>query len=520
MAFPPYRKVTIGTEVATKLMLASTPAGMTLIGQRMTSTPSPLAIRLPSALRGRLQRLRQHATRRTFAWNVSVMLAGTVAGQAVSLLLSPLLTRLYSPSEFGYLSVYGAVLGIFGMIASLGLDIAIPICLADGECANLLALNALALVATTTLVALFAWLVSPHTLAVLQVAPLADGRWLLPIGFACLGGYYIMVALATRSGAFKDIARTRISQGVSGPVSQILLGLAGCGVPGLVLGYIIGQSSGTLLLFSRFVLRQRAWLRGVTWGGIAGTARRYAGFPLFASWTRMLDSAGAGTVLFVLFTACYSSQIAGFMFLSERVIARPMLILSTSLLQVFTGEAGRAISQDPVLLRRRFYQVVPLQFLLVAGWILLANLMAAWAFPLLFGARWADAVPYLRALSLSYLMLSVLHPVSTTLQMLEHQVTPAVWQVCRLLLIVGAVLLAHAHGLSAVNALWVCSAVQAVCCLVLLALMVGSIEHVVRRWRTDRHCTHGEGTHGEGTHGEGTHGAHGEGTHGETISHE
>ena len=143
------------------------------------------------------------------------------------------------------------MLAILGVVASLGLELAIPICMADGECANLLALNGLVLAGTTTLVALFAWLVSTHMLGVLWIGSLADYRWLLPVGFACLGGYYIMVALATRSGAFKEIARTRISQGISGPVSQILLGLAGAGTPGLVAGYVIGQSSGTALPFSR-----------------------------------------------------------------------------------------------------------------------------------------------------------------------------------------------------------------------------------------------------------------------------
>jgi O-antigen/teichoic acid export membrane protein len=160
-----------------------------------------------------------------------------------------------------------------------------------------------------------------------------------------------------------------------------------------------------------------------------------------------------------------------------------LLIVSTSLLQVFTGEAGRAVTQDPVQLRRRFYQVVPMQFGLVAGWILFANVLAGWAFPLLFGAQWGQAVPYLRALSLSYLMLSVLHPVSTTLQILEHQVTAVIWQVCRLVLIVGGVLLARRYGMSAVDALWISSLLQAVCCLALLGLMIGSIEQVVARWR-------------------------------------
>jgi O-antigen/teichoic acid export membrane protein len=448
----------------------------------MMSNPTTLIDRLPAVLQGRLHRFRQHAARRSFAWNVSIMLVGTVAGQAMSLLLAPVLTRLYSPTQFGYLSVYSAVLGIFGVVASLGLELAIPICMADGECANLLALNGLVLVGTTALVALFAWLVSAHMLDLLWVGSLADYRWLLPIGFACLGGYYIMVAVATRSGSFKDIARTRISQGVSGPVSQIVLGLLGVGTPGLVLGYVIGQSSGTLLLFSRLVMRQRAWLREITWRGILASARRYSTFPLLASWARVLDMAGGGMVLFLLISACYSPAIAGFMFLSERVIERPLLIVSTSLLQVFTGEAGRAVTQDPLLLRRRFYQVVPLQFMLVSIWILLANVLAGWAFPLLFGAEWGDAVPYLRALSLSYLMLSVLHPVSTTLQILEHQVTAVVWQICRLVLIVVGVLLARHAGLSAVSALWISSLLQALCCAVLLGLMVGSIEKVVARW--------------------------------------
>jgi O-antigen/teichoic acid export membrane protein len=449
----------------------------------MMSNPSTFIDRLPAMLQGRIHHVRQHAARRSFAWNVSVMLVGTVAGQAVSLLLAPVLTRLYTPTQFGYLSVYSAVLSIFGVVASLGLELAIPICMVDGECANLLALNGLVLLGTTTVVALVASLASAHMLEILSVGSLADYRWLVPIGFACLGGYYIMVAVATRRGAFKDIARTRISQGVSGPLSQIALALLGVGTPGLVIGYVIGQSSGTLLLFNRLVLRQRAWLGNITWRGIVAMARRYNTFPLLASWARLLDMAGGGMVLFVLVSACYSPEIAGFMFLSERVIARPLLIVSTSLLQVFTGEAGRAVTEDPVLLRRRFYQVVPRQLLLVAAWILVANLLAGWAFPLLFGAEWGNAVPYLRALSLSYLMLSMLHPVSTTLQMLERQVTAAVWQICRLVLIVAAVLLARRAGLSAVDALWISSIVQAACCLALLALMVGAIEQVVARAR-------------------------------------
>jgi len=229
------------------------------------------------------------------------------------------------------------------------------------------------------------------------------------------------------------------------------------------------------------VLRRASLLREISWSGMAAAARRYAHFPLFASWARLLDMAGGGTILFVLFTACYSSKIAGFMFLSDRVIGRPLLVLSTSFLQVFTGEAGRAINDNPALLRQRFYQVVPLQFVFAACWIALANAVAGWVFPPLFGAQWADAIPYLRALSLSYLALTVLHPVSTTLQMVEWQVEAAIWQIARLILVVASVLLAWRSGASAVSALWLSSIAQTISVLAVFALMIVSIERIARR---------------------------------------
>jgi O-antigen/teichoic acid export membrane protein len=408
------------------------------------------------------------------------MLAGTAAGQAISIVLSPILTRLFTPEQFGYLSVYNSVLMILAVVASLGFELAIPICLVEAECANLLVLCCLALAATTTLCSLLMWLLSTETLAAVGVGSLSSYRYLLPVGLAWLGGYFVMVAMATRGAAFQQIAQTRISQGVSGPVSQILLGWLGAGTAGLVAGSIIGQASGTLLL-ARFVLWRKGWWRHVSWHGIAAMVRRYIEFPLYAGPGRVLDMAGGGMILFVLFTACYSPAIAGFIFLSERVIMRPLIIVSTSLLQVFTGEAGRAASEDPRQLRRRFDQIVPRQILLAAAWIAAANALAGWAFPLLFGPSWAEAIPYLRALSLFYLLQAVLHPVSTTLQVLERQITAVMWQIGRFICAIAGVVLPWHLGLSALAALWISAITQAVCCLVLLRLMKLLIDQEVAR---------------------------------------
>ena len=396
---------------------------------------------------------------------------GTAVGQAASVALAPVLTRLYTAEEFGFLSVYTAALAILGVTAALGLDIAIPLAASEIELANLLAGSGIAVVLSSGIAGLTMWLLPAPALAQMWLGPLDAYRYLLPAGLACIGAYYVMVAAATWTGGFADIARTRVTQGFGGPLSQVALGVAGTGEAGLAIGFIVGQSSGVFLLLAR-VLRDRPDIRAmISFSGIRAAIARYSHFPLFTSWTRLIDMAGSGTVLYLLFSAYYATDVVGYMFLGERVIARPLLMVSSSLHQVYAGEAGRVARDDPSALGRRFRQVVPGQLLFALAWILPVNMLAYRAVPVLFGGPWLAAVPYLHALSLSYMALTVVHPVSTTLQMLNRQMAAAAWQMSRLLLLIAALILSHHFGLAAVDALWVCSAVQAAACTGMLATM-------------------------------------------------
>src|SRR5262249_12711444 len=148
-------------------------------------------------------------------------------------------------------------------------------------------------------------------------------------------------------GAFTAIARTRLRQGLVGPSTQIGLGLADTGAPGLVVGSIIGQSASTLGLLRRSLAPHRAVFGAISWRRAAALAWRYRRFPLIASWAALLDSAGGYSLLYLVVCLQYSARVAGFIFLSERIVARPLSVLGTSILQVFVGEAGKTRSSDP-----------------------------------------------------------------------------------------------------------------------------------------------------------------------------
>lgn len=428
-----------------------------------------------------VRRVQETLANRPFLRNVSVMLTGSAGGQAISILLSPVLTRLYAPQQFGVLSVYSATLTILVVIASLRYELALPLVRRERDALNLMAVCLCVLLLTTAAVGVAAFALPQEWVEAAWPKPLDDDqlplyRGLLVLGYFCLGAYYIALQLATRAGAFPAIAKTRLAQGVVGPASQIGMAFLGAGTPGLLIGSILGQSAGTLGLFGCILSRARVWLRAVSWRRMLLLARRYTRFPLISSWAALIDAAGSSQLLYLLVTLTYSPHIAGFIFLVERVVSRPLAIIGTSILQVYMGEAGKIAVSDPARLHRRFMQVVSRQFLLALFWVLLANIAGALTFAIVFGSEWEEGVLYLRAMSIGYLAQAVVQPVFHTLQILEKQGLAAGWQIGRLLLTVTVFTVAAGLGLEPYWVITGYSAAQGLCCVALLLLMVRAID--------------------------------------------
>src|SRR5258708_29582360 len=178
-----------------------------------------------SVLAVQRDRLRDMLARRPFLKNVSIMLTGSAVGQLASVLLSPILTRLYSPQQLGILSVYTAILAILVVVASLRYELALPLVASEEEAINLMAVCGCALIASTVTVAVAAFAFPEDLLKSLWPNPfhfyrMAGYRGFLILGFVCLGRYYIALYFTTRQRAFQAMPRTRIYPGVTVPLSQ------------------------------------------------------------------------------------------------------------------------------------------------------------------------------------------------------------------------------------------------------------------------------------------------------------
>src|SRR5690606_39162851 len=86
--------------------------------------------------------------RNDFGRNVAALMTGTTLAQALPIAASPLLSRLYTPGDFGVLGLYAAICAIVSVLAAGRYEIAIVQPRSDAEAANLAALSVAAALAT------------------------------------------------------------------------------------------------------------------------------------------------------------------------------------------------------------------------------------------------------------------------------------------------------------------------------------------------------------------------------------
>ncbi len=424
-----------------------------------------------------ISKIRSKLTHGSFARNVLVMLVGTTLGQLTSLLLSPILTRIYSPDFFGILGFFTATISILSVLASLRYEMAMTLTKNIKETANLLSV-CITTIFTTTAIFYIILLFFPENYIKPVFGALEPYRYLLPVGFFCIGAYDIMLGLATLKGSFAIISKTKIYQGVTGPTMQIILGIIGLGPLGLIIGFIIGQSAGFINMFQNLVIKPKDLLHNITLQGMKEVAVRFHRFPLISTFSSLISALGGNNLLLVAVPLLYSSTIAGFIFLTDRIIGRPLMLISTSILQVYIGESAKTQTSDPKAMRKRFLQVTRIQFFIVSFWLALINLTAFYFVPIVFGKEWADAAIYINILSISYLPQMVMVSVTHTLQILEKQGLMAMWEFSRFIFITSGFIMSYILKLEAPHAILVYSSSQATMQIILFGLMYYSIQKI------------------------------------------
>jgi O-antigen/teichoic acid export membrane protein len=388
---------------------------------------------------GRLLRI---LPRGKFARSVAVMTAGTALGQGLVLASAPLLTRLYTPADFGMLAVYGSIVSLVAVVGALRYELAIALPEDDESAANLLLLALILVMVTSLLAGLGVWLLADQLVRLVNTAALKPYLWLVPLGVLGAGIYEALTFWAVRKKAFTTIARTRLTQGAGQVLTQIILGLLKLGPVGLLLGQALGKAGGSGTLATLAWKHDRESIKRISASGMYRAALRYRRFPMLSSSTAVLNYSGLYLPP-ILLAAFYGPQVAGWFLLGQRVIGLPTMVVGKSVSDVYMGEAAQLVRTDPHALERLFTKTAKRLTLMGAPPLLVLGLVAPWVFALVFGEGWREAGVYAQLMAVAFLAQFVTTPLEATFAVTERQDLGLARHTIRLVLVVGSLSLAH-----------------------------------------------------------------------------
>jgi len=351
--------------------------------------------------------------------NIFLIAGGTAFVQIVNVIISPILTRIYSPEEFGILTIYTSLIGLIAGTQSFRYELAIPIS-DDGDSIDVVLLCFLILIFNTLVLTVILLLAGNSVLTLLSADELLKYKLLIPVGILLFGLYQIFMMWNYRKKNFKNISKTLISQSISGSVTKIVFGILGCGPIGLIVGKTIGESAGIKTLSRCFFKTKKSFYKMFSWQKIIEIAKRYKKFPLYTLPSTFLSM--ITTQMPTLFIAYYFGEsVVGAYGFSISIASLPMSLIGKAVGDVFYGEAATIGRSNPrqlkelsgkIILRLTVIGIVPLSLLVLFGPFL---------FQLVFGEEWRIAGEYARVLAFLSFFQLVFQPVSRIYEVYERQ---------------------------------------------------------------------------------------------------
>jgi len=382
----------------------------------------------------------------TFGANAAKVGGGAALGQLLVLGASPILTRLYTPEEFGILAVFASIIGVVFAFIAGRYEVAIPLPEEDDQAASLTIVGYIIVLSLSLVSGVALFFGGRQIVQWTNTPDLQPYLWLIPVGLFGAGMYQVLNYWVIRQKAYAVIARTKVTQNAARVSSQIGIGLLSSGPLGLLVGEVLGRVGG-VGSFAFYTFRETAdQFKAVSFRGVSKAARRYRRFPLLAAPSALLNKASTNLPA-LLFASIFSPAVAGWFALSQRVIGLPVWLVSQAVNQVYLGEAAEIKQRSSTELQNLFTKLSAV--LLALGLIpaLVLGVFGDMLFAFVFGENWAEAGQYAEYLSAAFLAQIIVVPLSMTLNILEQQGLQLAWDATRFVIIVGALWGAHYYSL-------------------------------------------------------------------------
>lgn len=376
------------------------------------------------------------------------LILGTAIGQVVTLAVTPVLARMYSDTDFGYLSLVLSSASIAAPAAALRLESALMLPRSKRDATALLGVGVLSAVIVSTL--------SAGVLTLLFAMGLLENMarlpwialWVAVIVFLT-AAFTLLSQYALRGHRYGPVARRSVYQSALAAGAQLGFGLVAPTPTGLIGGYALGRMAGIAPL----TLALRAELERFSRADVWKVLREYWRFPVLFTPSAVLNS--AGLVLPVLFVGTWFSVAdAGQWAMADRLLAAPLVLVATSVGQVAEAHMSETYRESRPGLARYYLAVSGVLATLSVLLVTTIVFVGPWLVPVFLGSGWGSVAEIMIALLPMLATRLIVSPMSKVLIVLQHGTWNLVLDIMRVVFVLIAIIAATSLHLGVIETAW------------------------------------------------------------------
>ncbi|MDD2953989.1 MAG: oligosaccharide flippase family protein [Parabacteroides sp.] len=266
--------------------------------------------------------------------NIATLSAGSVISQIIPVVMSLILSRLYTPKDYGDFSIFINCAGIIAVFISLRYEYAIVRPKRNVDAFNLITLCGIIAISISIILTLLFILSDWMDLDTINSLP---GKNWLPIYIICIATLQIFSNYANRVENYKVLAISSITRSLAQAFSRIIFGILHYGT-GLITGSIIGLLGGCLT-FTRKIHLLRSLRRCFSWKRIKELMQIYNNFPKYLLPSGLLNTLSTNLPV-ILLADFYAKDSIGHFSMAISILYLPISLIGNALGQVFYKKAS------------------------------------------------------------------------------------------------------------------------------------------------------------------------------------
>ncbi|MCB9189684.1 MAG: oligosaccharide flippase family protein [Flavobacteriales bacterium] len=360
----------------------------------------------------------------------SVMIGGTLLSQLIPFALAPILRRLYTPEDFGTLSIYFSIASIVSFASTLNYHSAITLPRRDENSKSLLLGTLITSIIFNAV--LFIIIVIGNPYGWFSRFELGNFIYILPVSIFFSASHLTFTNWFARKKEYLGLSINKV-------VRRIAEGGAQTGLFYSIknTGLVIGNFVGDVFNFVYYIFQFRKHSKDFKFDlrRINRVLGRYRNFPIKGMAPNLLNIS-ANYIPIFLINDFFTKSTAGQLDLSRQVLAFPLALISVSISKILLQGYSELKIQRKSVRAFTFQYFKPLLILSIIGFSTV-YFFGEELFTFVFGDQWNQAGTFSEMMIFYFILMFLISPFSSLFIALEELTINSAWQVFRFISILS-----------------------------------------------------------------------------------